>query len=206
MSLFITFEGGEGSGKTTQIHLLEKALKKKGFSVLVTREPGGTDIGNQIRKILLNPQNKKMVSTTELFLYEADRAQHVQEIILPALQKKKIVISDRYMDASTVYQGAARQLKNSLVTQLNSIATQKLEPHITFVLDVPAHIGALRLKNRAGHPLDRIEKEKKSFHEKIRRGYLKLAWKEPQRVKILNGLEKPLNLHKHILELILKKI
>lgn len=199
MSLFITFEGIEGAGKSTQIRLLEKALKVQKFSVVITREPGGSIIGNQIRKILLDPKNKKLTPLTELLLYEADRAQHVEEIITPALIEKKIVISDRYMDASTVYQGVARKLDDALVAKLNRIATRLLLPDLTIVLDCPPKEGFHRLKKRK---LDRIEKEKLSFHEEIRRGYLELAKEFPRRVKVINGLQDPKRIHKQILNLI----
>ena len=141
MSLFITFEGGEGSGKTTQINLLKKVLQKKDHHVLITREPGGTTIGDQIRHILLDPKNKKMVPLTELLLYEAGRSQHVQEKILAALKKNIVVISDRYADASTVYQGYARKLSSNLVSKLNAIATSDLKPDLTIILDCPPKDG-----------------------------------------------------------------
>ncbi|HBQ21780.1 MAG: dTMP kinase [Deltaproteobacteria bacterium GWA2_38_16] len=205
MSLFITFEGGEGSGKTTQINLLKKVLQKKDHHVLITREPGGTTIGDQIRHILLDPKNKKMVPLTELLLYEAGRSQHVQEKILAALKKNIVVISDRYADASTVYQGYARKLSSNLVSKLNAIATSDLKPDLTIILDCPPKDGLKRVKE-SRHRFDRIEKEKKSFHDAIRKGYLKLAKSEPRRVKIVNALGSKKEIHEQILKLVFKKI
>ncbi|MBI3017457.1 MAG: dTMP kinase [Deltaproteobacteria bacterium] len=207
MSLFITFEGIEGSGKTTQITLLKKALQKKGYSVLITREPGGTVIGDQIREVLLKRQNKKLVPLAELLLYEASRAQHVQEKIQPALKKRKIVISDRYSDATTVYQGVARALSTELTDKLNRIATENLKPHLTLVLDCPVHMGLGRvLKRTSSSHLDRIEQEKISFHRKVRQGYLRLAKKEPHRVKVIDASGPAKQIHSNILQQVLKKI
>lgn len=208
MSLFITFEGIEGSGKTTQITLLKKALQKKGYSVLITREPGGTVIGDQIREVLLKRQNKKLVPLAELLLYEASRAQHVQEKIKPALQKGKVVISDRYSDASTVYQGVARALSTGLTDQLNRIATQNLKPHLTFILDCPVKTGLKRLLRRtiSRTQFDRIEQEKISFHQKVRQGYLRLAKKEPHRVKVIDATGSAKKIHGDILKQVLKKL
>src|SRR3989338_1666436 len=207
MSLFITFEGIEGSGKTTQITLLKKALQKKGYSVLITLEPVGTVIGDQIREVLLKRQNKKLVPLAELLLYEASRAQHVQEKIQPAIKKRKIVISDRYSDATTVYQGVARSLSTDLTDKLNRIATENLKPHLTLVLDCPVQMGLGRvLKRTSSSHLDRIEQEKISFHQKVRQGYLRLAKKEPRRVKVIDASGTASQIHGDILKQVLKKI
>lgn len=208
MSLFVTFEGIEGSGKTTQITLLKKALQKKGHSVFITREPGGTVIGDQIREVLLKRQNKKLVPLAELLLYEASRAQHVQEKIKPALQKGKIVISDRYSDATTVYQGVARALSTELTDKLNRIATENLNPHLTFILDCPVETGLKRLLRRtiSRAQFDRIEQEKISFHQKVRQGYLRLAKKEPHRVKVIDARGLAKQIHGDILKQVLKKL
>src|SRR3989344_6426352 len=196
MSLFITFEGIEGSGKTTQIKLLKNALQKKGYKVRVTREPGGTPISDQIRQVLLNRKNKSMVPLTELFLYEASRAQHVEEVIRPALQKKMIVISDRYSDATTVYQGEARKLSPVLVKYLNQVATRHLKPNLTLGLDCAVHHGLSRARKRSEKSkFNRFEQEKDHFHDKIRKGYLALAKKEPRRVKVVHGERPPLMIH-----------
>jgi len=207
MNLFITFEGIEGSGKTTQITLLKKALQKKGYVVLTTREPGGTVIGDQIRNVLLKRQNKKLVPLAELLLYEASRAQHVQEKIWPALKKGKVVISDRYSDATTIYQGIARALSTKLTNHLNRIATQNLKPHLTLILDCPAHVGLKRILKRSDFShLDRIEQEKISFHQKVRQGYLRLAKKEPHRVKVIDARGSAQEIHQEILKEVAKKL
>lgn len=202
MSLFITFEGIEGAGKTTQIKLLKKAFQKKGNKVVVTREPGGTAISNQIRRILLKRENKKMVPLCELFLYEASRVQHVTETILPNLRKGAIVISDRYADATTVYQGIARGISLKWVSRLNSLATHHLKPNLTIILDCPVEKGIRRTKKRGTTHLDRFEREKTKFHHNIRRAYLALAKKEPKRVKIVDGTKTPKEVHKDILHLV----
>lgn len=170
--LFIVFEGPEGSGKTTQAKLLYNHLKKK-YDVVLTREPGGTQIAEKIRKIILSTKTK-ISPLTELLLYEASRAQHISEVILPNLNEHKIVISDRYADASIVYQGYARGLGIELVNKLNDIVVGNLVPDITFILDIEPKEGLRRVKTRRGS-FDRLEKENLEFHKKIRDGYLKLA-------------------------------
>lgn len=203
--LFITIEGVEGSGKTTQIDLLKTALKKRGFKVLITREPGGTKISDQIREILLSQKNRRMVPLCELFLYEASRAQHVEEVILPALKKGKIVISDRFYDATWVYQGYGRGISRKSIEKLNLFATRGLEPDLTIVIDCPIDKGLTRIRSHRKN-LDRLERERHSFHERVRRGYLKLASLDPRRVKVIDGNRKPKEVHQDILRQILKKI
>jgi len=215
MNLFITFEGIEGSGKTTQIRLLKKALQKRDYETVTTREPGGTAISDQIRRVLLNRNNKRMVPLCELFLYEASRAQHVAEVIRPSLKQKKIVISDRFSDATTVYQGMARGFPPRLVSKLNAIATQNLKPDLTIVLDCPIHRGLGRLRKQTRH-LDRIEREKAAFHQKIRAGYLGLAHgqacsrqtcsRQTKRVKVIDGNRPPKVVHEEILKMVLKRL
>jgi len=190
LSFFITFEGVEGSGKTTQIHRLKKYLTEKGIPCRITREPGGTPIGEKIRKILLNPKFQGMVPLTELFLYEASRAQHVHEVILPLLKKGEVVLSDRFMDASIAYQGYGRKVDLKWVERLNRLASYGIKPDITFLLDCPSDMGLKRalqriqrLKNKKP---DRFEREQIEFHRRVRRGYLALAKKEPQRVMIID--------------------
>ncbi|MBI4040324.1 MAG: dTMP kinase [Deltaproteobacteria bacterium] len=207
MSLFITFEGIEGAGKSTQILLLKSALLKQGLNVLITREPGGTFIGDQIRTILLDQKNKDMTPLTELFLYEASRAQHVHEKILPALKQKKIVISDRFYDASTVYQGMARELPLSWIHPLNRMASFELKPDLTFVLDVDVTKGLSRIQKRyrSTKKKDRIERESQKFHHKIRQGYLTLAKKEPSRIKVIDAAQDINTIHQNILYWVNKK-
>jgi dTMP kinase len=151
--------------------------------VLVTREPGGSPIGEQIRRILLDPGNHGMVPLAELLLYEASRCQHVEAVIKPALSDGKVVICDRFFDASTAYQGYARGLDIKMVGELNLVATGGRKPDLTIVLDLPVDMGLRRL----GKSLDRIEREAVEFHERVRAGYLKIAENEPARVKVVNA-------------------
>ena len=181
--LFITIEGPEGSGKSTQGRKLSKYLEKKGFRPIVTQEPGGTKIGQKIRKILLSPTSKEMEALTELFLYLAARAQHVEEMIKPALSEGKIVISDRFLDATVAYQSYGRGLDRDLVNKLNRLATDKLKPDLTILLDIEITRGMKRARGKGRG--DRIEQEKIKFHQEVREGYLELAGEEPERIKII---------------------
>ena len=166
--IFITLEGIEGSGKTTQAGLLKDLLEASGFEVLLTREPGGSPIGEKIRHILLDTANSRMEPLAELFLYEASRTQHVEEVIKPAIAAGKAVICDRFYDASTAYQGYARGIGAETVDELNLIATGGQKPDLTIVLDLSVAEGLRRL----GRNLDRIEGETAVFHERVRKGYL----------------------------------
>ena len=181
--MFITFEGIEGCGKSTQAGMLRDLLQSRGTSVLVTREPGGSPIGEQIRRILLDPGNHGMVALAELLLYEASRCQHVEAVIKPALDAGTVVICDRFFDASTAYQGYARGLDVAMVERLNLVATGGRKPDLTIVLDLPVEMGLRRL----GRSLDRIEREAVEFHRRVRQGYLKIAESEPGRVKVVNA-------------------
>lgn len=181
--IFITLEGIEGSGKTTQAARLRDYLVGRGLDVIVTREPGGSPIAEKIRKILLDPSNKEMVPLAELFLYEASRTQHVAEIIAPALAAGKCVICDRFFDASTAYQGGARGIDTRAVERLNLLATGGRKPDLTIVLDLPADSGLKRL----GRSLDRLESESMEFHRRVREGYLLIAAGEPERVKVVDA-------------------
>ncbi len=190
MSLFITFEGVEGSGKTTQIRRLKRYLTQKGIPCKVTREPGGCLIGEKIRKILLNPDHREMVPLSELFLYEASRAQHVKEVIEPFLAKGVMVLCDRFSDASIAYQGYGRKLDLGLVKRLNRLSSEGIKPHVTFLLDCPSDLGLKRAVQRnqvqRKEKEERFEREKIQFHHRVRRGYLSLAKKEPHRVKVID--------------------
>jgi dTMP kinase len=181
--MFITLEGIEGSGKSTQAAMLKTYLAGKGFEVVATREPGGSPIAEKIRRILLDPSNKAMVPLAELFLYEASRTQHMAEIIAPALRAGKLVICDRFFDASTAYQGNARGIDPGEVTGLNLLATAGTKPDLTIVLDLPVSAGLKRL----GRSLDRLESEGIEFHERVREGYLQIARSEPARVRVADG-------------------
>ena len=191
MSFFITFEGIEGSGKSTQLlHLLDH-LQTLGYQVVATREPGGCPISNSIRTLLLDPENDKMASRTELLLYSASRAQHVVEFIRPALKAGKIVLCDRFSDATTVYQGAGRGLDMKQIENINSFAGDGLVPDLTLLLDYPAEAGLQRAIAR-NHTSDlesegRFELEALSFHQRIRQGYLDLAADE-ERIQIIDAL------------------
>jgi dTMP kinase len=167
--LFITFEGSDGSGKTTQIHLLAEHCRKSGHQVLLTREPGGTPIAENIRAVILDPKNKELAPTTEALLYAASRAQHVAEVIRPALKEGKLVFCDRFMDSSIAYQGYGRELGDD-VRIINEFAVQGLSPDLTFFLDMKPSQGLDRIEKNGN--LDRIEKEQLAFHEKVYNGYL----------------------------------
>jgi dTMP kinase len=177
MSLFISFEGIEGCGKTTQIRLLADRLRRSGLEVLVTREPGGCPIADAIRGILLHPGSSALVPRAELLLYAAARAQHVDEVIRPALTRGTLVLCDRFIDATVAYQGGGRGLDPSLIASLNTLATDGLLPNLTLLLDMPAEEGLQRARQRnaASPEEDRFERETLDFHRRVRNGYLQLA-------------------------------
>jgi dTMP kinase len=190
--MFISLEGIEGCGKTTQLELLSTYLEEKGRSHVVTREPGGTAIGKKIRSILLDPASKELVPTAELLLYMADRAQHIDSLIIPHLAEGKIVLCDRYFDATVVYQGFARGLDAEFIRDLHRIILKDLKPDITLLLDLSPRIGLARAWQEldSGNRSDaesRFEEEAISFHEKVRAGYLELAKMEPGRFKIIEA-------------------
>ncbi len=187
--MFITFEGIDGCGKSTQVSRFVATLRKIGISSVVTREPGGTEIGKAIRKILLHVDNTHIVPLAELFLYAADRAQHVSEVIKPALEAGKWVVCDRYFDATTVYQGIVLGQHEKLIEQLNHEAILGCQPDITFLLDCPAEVGLERIEKRDKNDKkkDRFERKTLDFHIKIRYGYLTLANKHKDRFKIIDS-------------------
>ena len=191
MAPFITFEGIEGSGKTTQIRLLADRLAQQGQQVLQTREPGGCPIADQIRGILLHPENAAMDSRTELLLYAAARAQHIGQIVQPALNQGNIVLCDRFTDATLAYQGDGRGLDRDLILQLNRLATGDCRPNLTLLFDLPVEIGLGRARRRETELQDtsegRFERERLDFHQRIRNGYLTLAAAEPKRFKIIDA-------------------
>jgi len=182
--IFITLEGIECCGKSTQTLLLVEYLKKKGYDVIHTREPGGTVIGESIRKILLNIDHSAMNNLTEILLYLASRVQHIHEVIQPALLSNKIVICDRFMDATLAYQGYARGIDIPLIQKLHELVIENISPDITIVLDIMPEQGSSRA---TGKKLDRIEQENIEFHNKVRHGYLQIAGLEPNRVKLIDG-------------------
>jgi len=185
---FITFEGIDFSGKTTQAKKLANYLRKKGYEVVFIREPGGERISEKIRKILLSEKNKEMTPTTELLLYMASRAQLTQRVILPSLKEKKTVICDRYADSSLAYQGYGRGLNIGMIKYLNQFSSSGLTPDLTILLDVPVRV-CLKRKAKEKKGKDRLEKEKLVFHQKTRDGYLKIAEKNKKRIKIIDGRE-----------------
>ena len=185
--LFITFEGGEGCGKSTQIDLLREVLEEQGQSVVITREPGGTPIAEAIREVLLNADHKGMCTESELLLYAAARAQHVQEKIRPALEAGQVVLCDRFADSTTAYQGAARGVNEALVEQLYQIATGGLKPDKTILIDLDPVTGLDRARIRG--TADRLESENLAFHQAVREGFLKIAAAEPERVVVLDGAQ-----------------
>jgi dTMP kinase len=189
-SLFITFEGPEGSGKSTQLRLLAERLRASGREVLETAEPGGTPIGMQIRRVLLDASNKELCPTAELLLMFASRAQNVDQCILPALAEGKIVICDRFTDSTLVYQGAARGLGADVVYEVDRIACRGLVPDLTLLIDIDVETGLKRAHNRnrkSGDVETRIDEQASSFHRKVRDAYHQLAADEPGRVRIIDG-------------------
>lgn len=210
MGLFITFEGIEGCGKSTQVRLLSEALNGKGIPCIATREPGGTSIGAKIRDILLDPDHKGMASEAELLLYAADRAQHVRELISPSINEGKVVICDRFMDATIAYQGFGRGLDMPLIHELNRIASLGIRPDLTLLLDCPAETGigrALERNSRKGHARDdRFEREAMTFHQKVRDGYLSISQSEPERVKVIDACQDVDTVHNSIWEMVRKRV
>jgi dTMP kinase len=190
--MFITLEGIEGAGKTTQVKTIVDFLADHGHPCIVTREPGGTRIGEMIRAILLNPQNHALEPITELLLYTADRAQHIREVILPHLTAGRTVFCDRFFDATLVYQGFARGLNRELILQLHRTVNKNLTPDITILLDLPPKIGLSRAWQQVAsgdrsQSETRFEKERLAFHERIRAGYLQLARSDAKRFRVIDA-------------------
>lgn len=193
--MFITFEGMEGCGKTTQVERLEKALTARGIRVVRTFEPGGTPAGEKIRRILLDRDNRDLSPMAELCLYEADRAQHVARVIRPALDQGNWVLCDRFFDATVVYQGMARRQDLELIRKLNLAVTGGIRPDLTFLLDCPVEEGLARALRRnqsvSDDGQDRFEREEAAFHRAVREGYLELARMEPDRFVVINAFTGP---------------
>ena len=188
---FITFEGIEGSGKSTQIALLANYLTARGIRNVLTREPGGTLIGDQVRKILLDPANRSLDPTAELLLYAASRAQHLHEIILPALANGMTVLCDRFSDATLAYQGYGRRLDIEMILFLDRIVTTGMRPDLTILFDIEAGMGIERARGRNNsfglEAEARFENEELVFHDRVRQGYLKLVAQEPDRIRIVDA-------------------
>lgn len=200
--IFISFEGSEGCGKTTQIQRLAESLKQRGRTVVVTREPGGTKVGEQIRHTLQHSEDsEKMTPEAELLLFAASRAQLVREVIKPALADGADVLADRFLDSTTVYQGVARRIPADRVASINAFAVDNCLPHLTFVLDLPAPDAMARLASRSGESAepDRIEREPLEFYSRVRNGYLKLSAGDPTRIRLLDASRTPDSLAAEIL-------
>lgn len=179
----ITFEGIEGCGKSTQARLLAEYFERRGKEVFLTREPGGPQISEKIREILLSNENEEMLARTEVLLYAASRSQHTGEWIMPAMKDGKIVISDRYYDSTLAYQGAARKIDRKVIDSITRFATFDIKPEITILIDIPVETGLSRIKQKDA---DRLERESIDFHRKVRRAFLELA-KEEERYIVIDG-------------------
>ena len=198
--IFISFEGIEGTGKSTQARLLSDHLKEKGCRVIQTMEPGGTMISLKIRELLLSIESREMDHVAELLLYNAARVQHIKEIIRPALERGDIVITDRFSDSTVAYQGYARGIDLQLIESLDMLATKKLRPDITILFDIDVRTGLARNKKLGKN--DRLELEDISFHEKVRKGFLLMAAREPRRIKVVDCSESLDGVRQKVLKII----
>ncbi|HAV13143.1 MAG TPA: dTMP kinase [Opitutae bacterium] len=205
--LFITFEGGEGCGKSTQIRLLRERLEADGNTVLQTREPGGTPLGETVRKLLQHDKaGEGMAPEAELLLFTASRAQLTRERIQPALDADQVVLCDRFMDSTTVYQGVARQIDSLSVATINQFAVGNTRPELTILIDLSPDVGMTRVRSRGNGELDRMEQEALEFFEAVRAGYLKLAADEPERFLVLDGGQSIEALQSQIWEAVSKRL
>jgi dTMP kinase len=198
--IFISFEGIEGTGKSTQAKLLYQWLRGEGFDVVLTEEPGGTRIGLKIRELLLSVEHTDITPVTELLLYNASRSQHIGEIISPAIKKGSIVITDRFTDSTVAYQGYGRGIELGRIDSIDAVATDNLRPDITILLDLDVEIGLKR--NRGINKTDRLELEDVIFHRRVRRGYLAIAERQPQRIKLVDASETIDQIHQKIVTII----
>jgi dTMP kinase len=199
VSVFIVLEGVDGSGKSTQLQLLLQYLQERKVEFVFTREPGGTPLAERIRELVLSPEYQDLSVVTESLLFAAARADHVQRVIRPALEARKVVISDRFVDASMVYQAYAGGLPVEFVAQINEMATGALKPHRTIVLDLPWSVAIHRM---SGTSRDRIEQKDQWFHEQVREGYHQLAKDEPRRVKLVDASGTPEEVHAQVRRLV----
>ena len=204
MSMFITLEGPEGSGKTTQLPKLADYLRKSGFDVLTTREPGGTSISEQIRTVLHNLENKEMNPRTEILLFQASRAQLVEQVIRPHLAKGGVVVSDRYADSTLAYQGYGHQIDIEPLRVLVTFATGGLKPNLTILLDVDVEIG-LRRKELKGE-WNRLDAYNLEFHRRVRQGYLQLVQTEPKRWEVIDASQSPIQVQNEIRRLVTERL
>ncbi len=195
--MFISFEGGEGAGKTTQAKKLVSYLKDSGYRVTHTREPGGTVLGEKLRQVLQDTSSE-VTPQAELMLYAADRAQHIEQVIMSALEAQEVVVCDRYCDATVAYQGYGRGLDLHMIERLNAWVTKGLFPDVTFLLDIAPEDGLARIM-RDRRPLDRLEREQLDFHKRVRGAYLKLAGKQPKRFRIIDANQDVFTVSEHII-------
>lgn len=203
--MFITFEGPDGSGKTTQLRLLAPVLQEKGFETVLTREPGGTDIGDQIRSVIMNMKNKSMDPRTEILLFCASRAQLVEELIRPSLAAGKLILCDRYADSTMAYQGYGHGLDRGDLERLLAFATGGLKPDLTLLFDISAEAGLRRrLKNH--EEWNRMDDYALQFHERVRGGYLAMAAAEPERWAVINADRAPEEIHEEVVSLLLDRL
>ncbi len=202
---FITFEGIDGCGKSTQLALTSKILAEKGYDVVVTREPGGTSISEKIREILLSPLNSEMVNECEILLYCAARAQHVREKIIPAVESGKIVLCDRFQEATFGYQGYGRGIPLDVLKAVNAYATGGLNPDLTFIFDLSVEMSAGRMA-KINKAKDRLEQNSAEFFQKIRDGFLNLAKSSPERIKLINAEQSIEQISAEVINLIQKHI
>ena len=199
---FITFEGIDGSGKSTQLRMLANFLRQKGCDVLLTREPGGTPVGNRLRAALLDAQ-EEVDPLTELLVFAADRAQHVRRVLRPALESGRVVFSDRYADATRAYQGAGRGFSPELISEIIELATEGLKPDLTVLFDLSVDDSTTRTRRRSNQQGDRLDAEDAEFHNRVRDAYLRLARVEPERVKIIET-NQPVELtHERVKEIVM---
>jgi dTMP kinase len=199
--IFVSFEGIEGTGKTIQSKLLYEYLIKRGIKVILTEEPGGTQIGLKIREMLLSVEHKEMIPIAELLLYNASRAQHIKEVILPAIDKGAVVVTDRFTDSTVAYQGYGRGIDLNLINSIQKIVTAGLQPHITILLDLDVEVGLKR--NKGINKTDRLELEDIEFHKRVRSGYLEIASKEPERIKLINASDGIEEIHRKIVNIVM---
>lgn len=202
--LFITIEGPEGAGKTTVLERVVKELRKQGYPVVQTREPGGIAIAEQIRSVILNKDNTLMDARTEALLYAAARRQHLIEKVVPALQEGSIVLCDRFVDSSLAYQGHARGLGMDEVASINAFAIDGLMPQLTLLFDVRPEVGLARIHRHDGREVNRLDLEDLSFHQKVREGYLKLAQSDKERIIVIDAEQHQENVYEEVLAQIVK--
>ncbi len=205
MSLFITFEGPEGGGKSTQVRRLAENLRARSYEVVITREPGGTPLGEAVRELLLGSRHSAMLPETEALLNSAARSQHVAEVIRPALAQGKVVLCDRYLDSTLAYQGAGRGLAIDALIALQQFSTRNLWPDLTFLLDVPVEVGISR-RITSGEPLNRFDVDSRAFHERVRSFFLEAASKDQQRWRVVDASVEAGVVEQYLLELTLQRL